>query len=216
MRALLSVLLFLVFLYTGPQLFAQKTIIMDDLFRDEYGQTIQFQQAMDAYKTGNYRLVDRGNDGNGKTIWQLAKIQQPGQVIISEQKATPFLENFTGTDMQGKIVESTQWSGKKVWLAFWSITTPASIDQLDQLEQAAAESGVKDSMIIIAVTLDARDKVQTFLKAHPRNLRIVPGAVKWYQALGIKVHPSSVLIINGQLSKVIPGLISNALLLKEW
>ncbi|MBD0372960.1 MAG: TlpA family protein disulfide reductase [Pyrinomonadaceae bacterium] len=95
---------------------------------------------------------------------------------LSAQTAKPDAPAFNVTSLDGKQFDSASLRGKVVVIDFWFTGCPPCLEELPKLNSLVEEFKNKD-VVFIAPTWDKEPILRTFLKEHPFNYHIIPGAI---------------------------------------
>ena len=96
-------------------------------------------------------------------------------------------------DISGQAFNLASLRGKVIVLNFWFIACKpciAEIPALNELQQAFS----KQDVVFLAITFDKNQPVKNFLKTHPYNYTIVPGAKAYLDLWKAQVFPANIVI----------------------
>ena len=121
--------------------------------------------------------------------------EQPGELsfsltpTVAKKTATP----FTVTTLDGKTYDLTSLRGKVVVLNFWFIGCAGCMIEIPSLNKLAQSFKGQD-VVFLALALDQKKELETFLKTKPFDYQIVPEARAIADAYEVVSYPVHVII----------------------
>jgi thiol-disulfide isomerase/thioredoxin len=89
--------------------------------------------------------------------------------------------NFTLVDTDKNVYNLNQLRGKIVFLEFWSVSCPFCKQLLPQVNSLIKNKLGKDFLALAIAREENREEIETHLKQHPRNARVVPNEKSTWQ-----------------------------------
>lgn len=119
--------------------------------------------------------------------------------------------SFEHKDLEGKPISIDGTPNQLLVINFWYTQCPPCIKEIPSLNQIKGKFADK-AVDFWAITFDDTALVQSFLKNHPFDYRIVPEAISVITEFGINVYPSSLVIDQqGKIVKTYMGGDENTL-----
>jgi peroxiredoxin len=100
---------------------------------------------------------------------------------------------FSLRDLKGKLYSLKNLKGKIVVLNFWFIACKPCVNEMPVLN-AIKKSYGSDKIVFLALALDQPSAIHAFLKDHPFEYTILPGAKKTAENYNLNAYPASVVI----------------------
>jgi thiol-disulfide isomerase/thioredoxin len=117
---------------------------------------------------------------------------------------------WAATDLNGKHFSLTELKGKVIVLNFWFVGCAPCLEEMPTLNLLVKKYKHNNDVVFVAVTFDDNDRVNTFLKAHPFNYRMITNAQAVHNLYDIYYCPTSIIIDKNGLIKHIgaggPGI----------
>ena len=104
------------------------------------------------------------------------------------------IEAVTGYDMNGKYFDTKTLKGKIVVINFWFIRCPPCRMERPFLNQLVAEYSKDSSIVFLAVSLDPKNDLETFLKQNPFSYHVIPDGRTIAENNSIQQYPTHVII----------------------
>jgi len=104
------------------------------------------------------------------------------------------IESFSTHDMNGKKVKLKDLRGKVVMLNFWFIGCPPCRAEIPELNKLVELYKDNPNVVFLAVALDPRWDIRTFLKTSPFNFDIIDDGRSIADIYKIHLYPTSVIL----------------------
>lgn len=104
------------------------------------------------------------------------------------------IKPFKTTDIQGNKINLKENAGKVTVLNFWFINCPPCRLEIPELDELALSYKDNDKIQFIAVALDDKNELETFLKAMPFHYQIIDKGQYIASQYGINSFPTHVII----------------------
>jgi len=110
--------------------------------------------------------------------------------------------DFELPGLDGKMYSLKELKGKVVVLNFWFIACKPCVNEMGVLSDIKNKYGPA-KVVFLALSLDGKDAVKTFLQHHQFNYIILPGAAGVHKKYNLNAYPTSVVIDSrGKISFV--------------
>jgi len=149
---------------------------------DVDGNSIGESQINDIMMSGNFMPVIFGNKNHEPKalVFRASTKEEKEQMKNAMSRRDPnddfktgvLANDFTTTDLDGEKVALKDLRGKVVVLNFWFTECQPCIAEMPELNKIVAKYKNKD-VVFIAITFDDKDKVETLLKKHQFDYKIV-------------------------------------------
>ena len=145
-----------------------------------------------------------------KIWWGDQKIDQRNFEIVYEQDSLFLnlhkkLPEFNLVDLEGKPFNSSQLIGKPTLINFWSTGCSGCIAEMPQLDKLREKYG--DRVNFIAISLDPRGNVISFLQKKPFGYFHLVSGFKYADALKISAIPRNLFLDKNGYIQEIKGLL---------
>ncbi len=140
---------------------------------------------------------------NGHFLVEFDKFSPPVKDMVKSFEGFP-AEQFLAKDVNGKEHFLGDYKGKKVILWFWSVYSPAAMEQMSAM--TVLQDNFKD-LKIIAFAKEPSDEVKAYLKQFPTTIDVIPnGEVFGQMAYGAELGSPRMFIIDefGIIKVVLP------------
>ncbi|MGN8071203.1 TlpA family protein disulfide reductase [Mucilaginibacter sp. 22184] len=104
------------------------------------------------------------------------------------------IESFSTHDMNGKKVKLKDLRGKVVMLNFWFIGCPPCRAEIPELNKLVELYKDNPNVVFLAVALDQRWDIRTFMKTNPFNFEIIDDGRSIADIYKIHLYPTSVIL----------------------
>ncbi|WP_316803477.1 TlpA disulfide reductase family protein [Pedobacter nototheniae] len=201
----------------------KKTMINEQsVVRGEDGMAYPYAVWQKLMTTGKYGLKSRGTRAeNGSPEYLIYQLSANEKTAFFDKLPKPrasdsFAEGelFNGlkvTDMNGNKYDLRDSTGKVFVLNFWFINCPPCKAEIPQLNELAAEYKDKN-VVFLAIALDERYDLKSFLKTTPFNYNIVDGGRYIANKYDVKGYPTHVVVDKSGFIKFSTlGLASNTI-----
>lgn len=127
--------------------------------------------------------------------------------------------SFVMEDLRGQDVNGESFKGKIVLFNFWSTSCAPCVAEIPILNRLA-DSLKNGPFVFVAAAMEESSEVVRFLKVHPFNYVVLPGAKAFNSAMGVTIYPTNIVIDkNGKVVSVLEGInidsVSHQLLIRE-
>jgi len=189
------------FSYNGQQYSVLKTSI----FKDSLGKEYNYNEMSLVMMGGEYEIIPANprDASKGFLIVGINKEEQlrraaaaPKPIESTAFKTGKKFENFSAYDLDGKLVDTKQLKGKILVINFWFINCPPCRAERPYLNQIVNDYKSDSNVVFIAIALDLKEQLQTYLKEHEFNYNIIPDGRKIAASYDIKGFPTQVIVDN--------------------
>ncbi|PWV56965.1 peroxiredoxin [Chitinophaga sp. S165] len=101
--------------------------------------------------------------------------------------------DFKLYDLNGKLYDTEFLKGKIVVLNFWFVACKPCINEMPVLN-AIKKKHDPEKIVFLALSLDNKSTINTFLKEHEFDYNILPDAAPVAEKYGLFAYPASVVI----------------------
>jgi len=159
------------------------------LYYDEYDRTIGVMKFMELTGKGLYTFDPTFADGKVVSI----KLKKAANSVSLGSKAP----DFSVTDIHGKQYTLKELKNKIVVLHFWYTDCIPCLSGVPQLNKLARKYKNDDRVVLLAVTADPKQKVDSFLKKTKFNFDILPSQGELIKLYGVNTYPTNMVIAQG-------------------
>ncbi|MFL5811823.1 MAG: TlpA family protein disulfide reductase [Flavisolibacter sp.] len=125
-------------------------------------------------------------------IERLEKMARPRESTVF--KTGEIFHGFKTTDINGKKIDLKNLEGKIIVLNFWFINCAPCRSEIPELNKLVDSFVTNEKVIFLAVALDAKPDLNSFLKRTPFNYDIIDNGRFITEQYGIKSFPTHVII----------------------
>ena len=104
------------------------------------------------------------------------------------------INEFSGYDMNGSFIDTKSLKGKIIVLNFWFIRCPPCRMERPFLNKLVDEYAADSNIVFIAVSLDPKFQLDSFLKANPFKYRVVPDGMSIAGENKVEQYPTHVIL----------------------
>lgn len=177
---------------------AKEEEIQEILFFDEYDSAISQEKFNQKIAKGDYLPLEI-QSGLGRNEVHLVTLKQHEMDLESME-----LPEFSIEDLNGNLYTKSSMLNKVVILSFWFTASGINVEELEGLNQLAAQYKNNDKVLWLAPALDNKDQLSRFLKNRGWVYRFAANQENFALDLGVLAYPTH-LIINqrGSITKAI-------------
>jgi len=202
--------LILIYSSSGQQLFARAVNAISDstanktkIVRDSVGHIITYPVWQNMLKSGYYRLkaIAITNDSSiyvlekqkeSKLIQWFGRGKKPAESTYFNARQK--IEPFNATDIEGKSLKLTDLTGKVVVLNFWFIGCPPCMREIPELNKLTEKYAGNDKVVFIAIALNKKSVIESFLKTKPFYYQIVDSGKAIADQYNIDLYPTNIVL----------------------
>ena len=158
-------------------------------------------------ETGDFKLQGKPDSSAAQPVFQVVARTPAERAAYFAQMPPPAPSPFFTTgqtlapfklrDLSGRKYDSKELAGKIVVLNFWFIGCPPCRMEIPELNKLVQQNAKRDDVVFLAVALDERPAIETFVKEHPYEYALVPGGRYTASQYGIGSYPTN-LVVNRQ------------------
>nr|WP_199156352.1 TlpA disulfide reductase family protein [Pedobacter sp. ASV2] len=202
---ILIALLFCISFANAQDVIQKKTTINEQsVVRGDDGIVYPFAVWKKLVSTGNFGIKSRGTFAeNGKPEFVIYEFTPEQKAEFFDRMPKPRAsqsfpegELFNGlklSDMNGNKYDLRDSTGKVFVLNFWFINCPPCKEEIPQLNNIVNEYKDKN-VVFLAIALDEKSDLKSFLKTTPFNYNIVDGGRYIANKYDVKGYPTHVVI----------------------
>ena len=116
-----------------------------------------------------------------------------GDKAFRQQHLNQSLPPFELKALDGNTVKSSDLTGKRVHMNFWSITCKPCIDEFAELSRLRKKYGETD-VIYIALAPESTDQVRRVLNRYPLNYITIADAKAYLDQIGVDGYPKNFFV----------------------
>lgn len=187
------------FTYNGQEFHVLKTSV----FKDSTGKTYNYNEAMLVMMGGEYEILPANprDASKGFLLSGISKEEQLKRAMAAPKPAeTKFfktgkkIDAFSAYDMNGKLVETKQLKGKVLVINFWFTTCPPCKQERPYLNKIVDDYKPDSNVVFIAIALDEREKLETYLKEYEFKYNVIPAGKKIADSYDVSAYPTQVIV----------------------
>ena len=107
----------------------------------------------------------------------LAFVVFGGSVFAQKTAVNEQPIDFSGRDMNGKMVSMSELRGKVVVLNLWFINCPNCLSEIKMLNQLVQEYKNNKDVVFIAPAASPQRELEAFLKKYPFEYQVLPDSI---------------------------------------
>lgn len=100
-----------------------------------------------------------------------------GSVTAQKGAATEPMIDFSGRDMNGKMVSMADLRGKVVVVNLWFINCPNCLSEIKALNQVVKDYQFNKDVVFIAPAASPQRELEAFLKKNPFDYQVLPDSM---------------------------------------
>jgi len=178
-------------------------VMQTSIVKDSAGKSYVYADWMAMLTSGEYNIKPL-NPGNSETDFVLTKLSKEEQKRRLEAAPKPIESNgfrnkkkidaFSEKDMKGLRIDSKELKGKIVVLNFWFINCPPCRHERPYLNQLVKEYAADSNIVFVAIALDDKRQLETFLKENPFSYRVIPNGGGIAKDNDVDQYPTHVIL----------------------
>jgi thiol-disulfide isomerase/thioredoxin len=178
-------------------------VMQTSIVKDSAGKSYVYADWMAMLTSGEYNIKPI-NPGNSETDFVLTKLSKEEQKRRLEAAPKPIESNgfrnkkkidaFSEKDMKGLRIDSKELKGKIVVLNFWFINCPPCRHERPYLNQLVKEYAADSNIVFVAIALDDKRQLETFLKENPFSYRVIPNGGGIAKDNDVDQYPTHVIL----------------------
>jgi thiol-disulfide isomerase/thioredoxin len=173
------------------------------IVKDTAGQSYVYKDWLNMLVSWEYDIKP-SDPGNNQTSFLLVRISKEEQQRRLGQSARPPESNafktgkkisaFKARDMHGVEFDSKELKGKIVVLNFWFIKCPPCQMERPYLNELVKEYAANDNIVFIAIALDNKASLDSFLKENPFDYHVIPDGRAIANENKVEGYPTHVIL----------------------
>lgn len=186
-------------MYNGKQYLISQTSIV----RDEEKKQYQYNEWLNMLTSGEYDITPDNMESNPVT-YKLVRLSKEEQASRLERAPKPIeskafkgkkkIEAFEAVDINGQMVNTKSFKGKILVLNFWFIKCPPCRMERPYLNKLVEEYAADTNVVFVAVSLDPKFHLDTFLVHNPFKYRVIPDGMPIAQENAVEQYPTHVIL----------------------
>ncbi len=126
---------------------------------------------------------------------EFADATETQKSVTSKKWNSEKMPAYSFTDINGKIYNSNELSGKVIVFNFWFIACAPCIREMPSLNKLVKKFESDSDIVFIGLALDSKDEVAEFLKRREFNYKQISDAGKFTrETMGISIWPTSMIV----------------------
>ncbi|MEQ1676552.1 MAG: TlpA disulfide reductase family protein [Chitinophagaceae bacterium] len=187
------------FTYNGREYHVLKTSV----FKDSTGKQYNYNEAMLVMMGGEYEIIPSNpkDASKGFLLSGISKEEQLRRAMAAPKPAetTAFktgkkFDGFSANDMNGNLVDTKQLKGKVLVINFWFTTCPPCKAERPYLNKIVDDYKFDPNVVFIAVALDQKEQLESYLKEHEFKYNVIPEGKKIADSYDIPGYPTQVIV----------------------
>lgn len=176
----------------------KKETIQEILFFDEHDSSIDQEKFNQKIAQGNYLPLEvQGMEGRNEV--HLVTLEQHEMDLENME-----LPEFSIQDLNGNLYNKSSMNGKVVIFSFWFTASNINVNELQALNQLAAEYKNNEQVLWLAPALDNKDQLSRFLKDKGWVYRFAANQEDFALDLGVLAYPTHIIVdAEGNIHKAI-------------
>lgn len=182
-----------------------KTKVLDEktVVKDSTGTLLSYKDWQEKLSMGQFtlRLEDQKDENSAYVVVRMTASQRAAMMArMQPPNETGYFTNgekmasFRAYDMGGKRVELKDLLGKVVVLNFWFVDCPPCRREIPELNTLVAGYANNPDVVFIAIALDKRADIKTFIKENPYNYRHIASGREISSAYKVTMFPTNVVV----------------------
>lgn len=180
----------------------QYLVTQTSTVRDEKGKTYNYNEWLGMISSGEYDI--KPQDGSQPVSYILVKLSKEEQLRRLETAPKPVeskafagkkkIDAFAATDMYGNFFDTKALKGKIIVINFWFIRCPPCRMERPFLNELVEEYKKDSNIVFIAVSLDPKIQLESFLKENPFKYHVIPEGREISDANKVVQFPTHVIV----------------------
>ena len=181
-----------------PYLITQASIV-----KDSANKVYQYNDWLNMISSGEYDILPE-NTASDLVTYKLKRLSKEEQIMRLEQAPKPTeskafkdkkkIEAFEAVDINGQLVNTKSYKGKILVLNFWFIKCPPCRMERPYLNKLVDEYAADTNIVFLAVSLDPKFHLDTFLVHNPFKYRVIPDGMAIAKANAVEQYPTHVVL----------------------
>ncbi len=190
------------------------------LVKDSSGTVYPASVWQELYRKGGYELRPE-NPKDTNTAFILVQIPDEKEARLAgmpKPKESNYFRTgkkmnlFDARDMDGNPLDLTRAKGKIIVLNFWFINCGPCRREIPELNALVDSFKNKDQVLFVALALDVRKELETFLAKMPFKYSVVSDAGSIVAQYGVRLYPTHVILdTEGKVYFHTSGLAANTI-----
>lgn len=169
------------------------------VFKNQAGRILKPEEA-DALVEGRTFSISMEPLPSGKTAVTVIlnsdkdiKKQKEAKDLFRDTLINTMLPSSVFTDMQGKVLSTSDLKGKVMVLNFWFVACKPCLREIPQLNKLVEQYKNKD-VVFLALALDKAPAIQKLLEKSPFHYTIIPDMERYAQQLKVESYPTNIVV----------------------
>jgi thiol-disulfide isomerase/thioredoxin len=181
----------------------QYTISQTSIVKDSAGQSYVYKDWLNMLTSGGYDIKpsDPGNNQTSFLLVRISKEEQQRRLAQSPKppesnafKSNKKISAFKVQDMSGAEFDSKELKGKIVVLNFWFINCLPCQMERPYLNELVKEYAANDNIVFLAIALDNKPALDSFLKKNPFDYHVIPDGRAIANENKVEGYPTHVIL----------------------
>jgi thiol-disulfide isomerase/thioredoxin len=172
-------------------------------FKDSTGRQYNYNEAMLEMMGGEYEILpaDTKDASKGFLLSGISKEEQIKRAMAAPKpaetntfKTGKKINNFIAHDMDGNRIDTKELKGKVVVINFWFTTCPPCKKERPYLNKIVDDYKSDSNIIFLAIALDPKEKLITYLKENEFKYKIIPDGRPIADDLKVSGYPTQLIL----------------------
>jgi thiol-disulfide isomerase/thioredoxin len=173
------------------------------IVKDPSGAIYPYVEWKQLLQTGSY-AIKQVTERNGEPVFIISQLTEEQRSRNLERSPRPTETAFFTTgnkfapfktkDITGKKYNIKELAGKVIVINFWFINCPPCRREIPELNDLVKRYANDTSVVFIAIALDSRSDLKTFLKENPYNYNIIDDGSSLAGKYGVTAFPTHVIL----------------------
>jgi thiol-disulfide isomerase/thioredoxin len=185
--------------YNGKQYLVSQTSVVKDSAQKVYA----YNDWLNMISSGEFDIMpeEPGNKQSSFKLVRLGKEEQANRLAAAPKpiesnafRGKKKIEMFEAHDIKDALVNIKSLKGKIVVLNFWFIRCPPCRLERPYLNQLVDEYAGDSNIVFIAVSLDPRPQLETYLKDSPFKYQVIADGMNIAKKNKVDQYPTHVIL----------------------
>lgn len=181
----------------------QYLVSQTSIVKDSTQKIFVYNDWLNMISGGEYDILpeEPGNKQSSFMLVRLSKDEQarrlaaaPKPIESNAFRGKKKIEMFESLDIKGALVDIKSLKGKIVVLNFWFIRCPPCRMERPYLNQLVDEYAGDSNIVFIAVSLDPRPQLETYLKDSPFKYQVIADGMNIANKNKVDQYPTHVIL----------------------
>jgi thiol-disulfide isomerase/thioredoxin len=180
----------------------QYLVTQTSTVKDDKGKSYTYNDWLSMISSGKYDIKPEADTNPVSYVLialsreeQLRRLETAPKPIESKSfSGKKKIEAFAATDMNGNFLDTKSLKGKIVVINFWFIRCPPCRMERPFLNELVDEYARDSNIVFIAVSLDPKIQLESFLKENPFKYHVIPDGRNISDANKVVQFPTHVIL----------------------